>query len=105
MTVKYGALEPDARRDHKTSVYRTLDLNDQEIWHLGDERVGRPRGKDVIARAEITVEDVRSHGLLVEADDKPPRHANIAGWPAPKDEYRTRAMELARDATLRIRAS
>ena len=100
--MKPRAFQP-APKDHKTSVFRTVDLAEEEVWRLADEHAAGDRGK-AEARAVLLVRQVTDAGLRVEPDDIPPRHANLAGWPTAKDEWKSIAQELAADATLRVRA-
>ncbi len=45
------------------------------------------------------VRDVASVGLRLVADDNPPRHADIAGWPTEKDATMSAAQQLASSST------
>lgn len=100
--VKPRAFQP-AAKDNKTSVFRTIDLAEEEVWRLADEHAAGDRGK-AEARAVLLVRQVTDAGLRVEPDDIPPRHANLAGWPTAKDEWKSIAQELAAEATLIVRA-
>ncbi len=100
--VKARALHP-ARRDHKTSVFRVDGLSERHIWELGDAHVARARDKPLLARADLFVRQVARVGLRVEAQEPPPRHANISGWPAEKHNWMSVALELAALATLKLR--
>jgi len=102
--VKWRAFSPHPG-DHKTSVFRVQGLTESEIWSLGDEHVGRPSGNEILALAELSVEQITNAGLLVEPAEPPPRHANIANWPVEKDEWMSKAQELAAVAILRLRAA
>lgn len=99
--VKHRALEP-APEDHKTSVYRITGLSPAEIWTLGEVHVATPRGKKLLARADLSQRAIESVGLALEIDNIPPRQGNITGWPVEKDEWRSLALELAALATLVI---
>jgi len=92
-----------ARRNRKTSVSRVQGLEDREIWKLGDVCVALPQGTNLRARADLLVADVVNVGLRVEAEQPPPRHANIIDWPAEKDALMSCAQELAAVAILRLR--
>jgi hypothetical protein len=89
--------------DLRTSVFRTYDLSDDEIWTLGLDRVAYPSGRTLYGRAELNVASVMSVGLQVEADDVPLRHASICGWPREKDHQKSLAQELAANAVLKLR--
>jgi hypothetical protein len=100
--VKAKALEPGPL-DHCTSVFRTIGLDEPSIWQLGDTHVATPRKKVILARADLTVAQIRSVGLEVEPDNDPARHALIRGWPSEKPAWRSRAQELAAIASLRAK--
>ncbi len=100
--VKPRALEP-AKGDQKTSVFRTYDLAEEEIWSIGDRHVAIPQSKMLLGRAELLVRDIQSVGLDLEPDDKPPRHASIIGWPIEKNEWKSLSQVLAALAVLRVR--
>lgn len=100
--MKPRAFQP-ARKDYKTSVFRTIDLAEEEVWRLADKHAAGDRRK-AEPRAVLLVHQVTDAGLRVEPDDIPPRHANLAGWPTAKDEWKSVAQELAAKATLRVRA-
>jgi hypothetical protein len=78
-------------------------LTDGEIWALGDEYINLPLGSALLARAELSVEQITTIGLHVESAEPPPRHANIRDWPVGKDERMSKAQELAAVAILRLR--
>jgi len=102
--VKPRAFHP-AARDHKTSIFRVQELTGRQIWSLGDKYVASPLGKDLRARAELSVAQIIEVGLQVEPAEPPPRHANIADWPSEKHEWMSRAQELAAVAILRLRGT
>jgi hypothetical protein len=102
--VKPHAFHP-APADHKTSVFRVQGLTESEIWSLGEEHIQSPSGGELRARAELLVAQIAGVGLQVEPQEPPQRHANIAGWPAEKDELMLKAQELAAVATLRLRTA
>lgn len=103
---RWKLFEP-ARIDNSTSVFRTEGLGEPEIWQLGDVHA-TVDGRQPVARAELTPRDVSEVSLSIEADDSPPRHAAIVGWPDRKDALMERMRELASAlasrAVLRIRA-
>ena len=81
----------------ETSTFRVAGLDEDAIWMLGDMHVASTQGP-LVASAMIGEHDVRSAGLAIDADDTPPRHANIVGWPEEKDARKELAM-LLRDAS------
>lgn len=84
--VKPRAFQP-ARKDYKTSVFRIIDLAEEEVWRLADEHAAGDRGK-AEARAVLLVHQVTDAGLRVESDDIPPRHAKR--WPSRDSSVATR---------------
>ena len=49
----------------------------------------------------VTVQEV---GLKIDADNDPPRHANIVGWPKEKSARKLMALESSERATLKLRS-
>jgi len=84
-------------------VFRLQELTESQIWSLGDRYVASPFGKDLRARAELSVAQIIEVGLQVEPAEPPPRHANITNWPIEKHAWMSRAQELAAVAILRLR--
>lgn len=81
------------------------ELSDRQIWAMGDQFAAAPTGRVLIGRAELSDGNVTSVGeLYLERDDQLPRHANIAGWPEGKDEWKSLAQELAAMARLSVRS-
>ena len=62
-----------------------------------------PSGRPLLGRAEIKAQDASDVGLGIEPDSKPPRHANLVGWPNEKHERMSMAQELAARASLVVR--
>ena len=60
---------------------------------------------NILAMAELSVAQITSIGLRVEPDEPPPRHASMTHWPVGKDEWMSKAQELAAVATLRLRGT
>jgi hypothetical protein len=84
-----------------TSVFTIRSLPEAAVWELAQACVAMP-GRTVHARADVRVRDVTDVSLEVVLDNTPPRHANIAGWPAEKSARKLRAEELAARATLKL---
>jgi hypothetical protein len=79
-------------------------MEDVEIWQVGDEVVGRPRGKNPLARADFEAISLIGLNLSIEADaEVHPRHANVCGWPKEKDEQKALALDLCAQSKLRLR--
>jgi hypothetical protein len=106
-TASTGRVSPrafhPAARDHKTSVLRVQELTERQIWSLGDQYVAVPLGKELRARAELSVAQTIEVRLQVEPAEPPPRHANIVDWPIEKHEWMSCTQELAALTILRLR--
>ena len=96
-TVKHAAFMPPGSK--RLSVFRIHDLQENEVWSLGDTL----RTEPPLGRADIKALDVAETGLTVDADDIPPRHANIIGWPDESSEIKLKALVLAEKALLRLK--
>ena len=78
------------------------DLQEGEIWSVGDD-VGRARGRNVVARADIKDSAVKLAGLSIDLTPGVHRnHVDACGWPIEKDEQKSIAVELCM-ATLQVR--
>ncbi len=98
--VKYSVFMPSSNR--RLSVFRISGISVQEVWKIG-ETVGSQRASSLLARADIKATAVIDIGLEIDADDIPPRHANIVGWPDEDSEIKLRAVELAEKAQLHLK--
>ena len=94
--------------DSKTSVFRHYSDDLDTLWAVADAELGASRR--VRAAAFVTAAQVRKALLDVEAEEPPPRHANIFGWPAVGDDpdhfkalCKAFALSLAQVATLHRR--
>lgn len=99
--VKYGAFLPASSGE--TSVFRTSELSDSQIWNLGDIYVAQQRKMPALGRGDILSSVIFERGLKITADNNPPRHANIIGWPEEKSKQKLIAIELAANATLHLK--
>jgi hypothetical protein len=80
----------------ETSVFRIDDLEEKEIWELGEEHVPlHVDGQPHPGRAEFIALHVSEVGLSLDPGDIPPRHADIVGWSEEKEVVKQTAMELA----------
>ncbi len=95
--VKHNAFMPAG--NGKTSVFRTMGLNEAETWVIG-EVVAQRRGQTLHARGDIVAADVAKAKLSVVPSEPPPRHANIENWPAEKSAQKLKAIDLADAAKL-----
>jgi hypothetical protein len=75
----------------------TVSINGQgRLAYSGLFGPNRIRGIEVFdARAQFTPAAARAIGLQLEADDHPPRHVGIHGWPKNKDNKLQLAQLLA----------
>lgn len=94
--VKYAAYIPN--RNGETSVFRTSGIANDEIWDIGDREVSIKRGKPILGRADIRVNNVVKKDLKIIPSEPPVRHANIIGWPDERSKQRVIAIELAAES-------
>ena len=90
------------------SVTRHREATALELWQFGRD-VAALREQSLYGRSDILASDCVVGPLSVVPDpilppDEPfnPNHANIAGFPAAKDDQKALAIELARKASKRI---
>jgi hypothetical protein len=104
MKAKPGAFLPSASR--KTSAAAIDGLSADEIWKIGDVLAskGKPPRSGPRARADFDAEALVEAKLTIEGDPSPhPRHINLCGWPANKDEQKAIAMLLCNRSILQKR--
>jgi hypothetical protein len=100
-TVKHNAFMPN--REGQTSIYRIIDLDNPEIFKIGQRFVADQMNKPLLGRADIKVSTILEKDLSVISDPDPhPRHANIVDWPEEREKYRLIAVELADEAELHL---
>jgi hypothetical protein len=82
-----------SREQQETSVFRHDGNPSDELWAIGDAHLGRAYHGAAIMK----VRDVKAASLDVSADEPPPRHAVIKGWPWLDDDRlrKARQMEVA----------
>lgn len=90
-SVKWQAFKP---KNHETSVYRTSDLSEPDIWDIGRD-VETMSGRSLRGRADIRTSSVLEISLDVIDSIPPPLHANIVGWPIDEAEIKQKALELS----------
>jgi hypothetical protein len=88
--------------DRTVSVVSIGGLSAAIIWEIGDRKVAAPSNRTVRARADLASRDVHAH-LTIDADNNPPRHRTITGWPPVDSEQQLLALELANAARLVVR--
>jgi hypothetical protein len=87
----------------KTSIYRTKELAEAEVWTLGDDYVTKLHSGhlSVLARADTQAQKILELDLKIDPDGVPhPRHANIVSWPDGQEVRQMNAVSLARSAQL-----
>jgi hypothetical protein len=101
--VKPAAFLP-SMSDRETSVFRHGIEPKAALWRIGNEMT---RGRTLHGAAIVRTADVRSAQLAVVADEPPPRHAVVNGWPwiendpeLQKAQQKERAVILASKAIL-----
>jgi hypothetical protein len=86
------------RQRFETSLYRTVDLSDQDVWELAKRLVEPSKKKPTLGCAQLQCSAVTSNGLHAIADEPPERHAVIVGWPEgdeKKSERKSLQLKLA----------
>jgi len=88
--------------DLRLSVFRIDGLQLEEIWEIGQKKVmdAMHQLKVLYGIADVKVSKVQENNLKVDPDNRPPRHANIIGWPEEKEKQKIIAQELAAEAKL-----
>jgi hypothetical protein len=91
----------------QTSVYRTQEMAESEIWQVGDEFVTKlhPEHRPVLGRADISASEVLAVDLrIVPVPDPHPRHADIEGWPSEDEQVEMKLAYLSSKARLVVRS-
>ena len=78
LMAKPSAFLPNST-DRATSVFRHGNHPRESLWSNGNEYAARAR--TLYGAAIFKARHVRSAMLEVAAQEPPPRHANIVGWP------------------------
>ena len=95
--------------ERQTSVYRTINCEETEIWSIGAEHVENPGKKRfILARGDLLAQTVYSQDLRIVPHPFPhPHHANIVNWPnGENSEHRkAKALLLAQASMLILRPS
>ena len=82
----------------ETSVFRHGSEPRAALWAIGDEHAAGNRS--VHAAAIVKACDVKAAMLDVVADEPPPRHAAIRGWPWLDDDVELQKAQQKERATL-----
>ncbi|MCY3728899.1 MAG: hypothetical protein OXF97_07895 [Nitrospira sp.] len=95
--------------ERQTSVYRTIDCEETEIWSIGHRYVENPvKNRFILARGDLFAQTVYNEGLRIVPHRFPhPRHANIVNWPNEESSElrRAKALLLAQASMLVVRPS
>jgi hypothetical protein len=70
-------------RDRETSVSRHGKSPSERLWQIGKEAAG---DRPLYGASVFEARAVRAAGLDVIAEEPPPRHAAIIGWPWIEDD-------------------
>jgi hypothetical protein len=97
--VKHAAFLPSA--DRETSVFRHNGDPAGDLWAIGAEHLGRV----FYGAAVVAAREVRAASLEVSADEPPPRHAVIKGWPQLDDPDLQKAQQKERALLIAAKAS
>jgi len=88
-------------REGETSVYRTQDLKEDEIFKIGRTYVAEKRNKPLKGRADIQASNVFDQNLnILPQPEVHQRHCSIVDWPEDKAKIKEIALKLAAKATL-----
>ena len=96
--VKPSALLPNPK-NAETSVFRHGSESSESLWRIGDQYLAGSR--TLHGAAIFKAKHVRDASLEVSAQEPPPRHANIVGWPlSQNDPEMTKAERIERAALI-----
>jgi len=84
--------------DRETSVFRHGSEPRAALWAIGDEHAARNR--TLYGATIVKARDVRAALLEVIADEPPPRHAAIRGWPWLDDDLELQKAQQKERAVL-----
>ena len=94
-------------KDRETSISRHDSGSPEKLWKLGSEAAGK---RELYGAAIFKAHTVRQAQLEVKADEPPPYHGVITGWPWDDDEptelkakQKSMALVIASQATLLLR--
>ncbi len=100
-SVRHNAFMPN--KHGETSVYRTIALNAEKIYDLGERFVAPARKKPIKGWADILASRIMEQQLRVDPKPHPHhRHANIVDWPEDREKNRLIAIKLASESELHL---
>ncbi|GEM_PF-5457225 len=100
--VLYPAFLP-SEKTGTASVYRTVALNELEIWGIDKKYISGMRRDEKVSkgRADVIAKVILENGLsLIPLSEPHPRHADISNYPGEKGQIRLIAMKIAEASTL-----
>jgi len=75
------------------SSFRIDALTESQIWDIGEWIQSQQKTpKTLYGRGDIVAASVKSTGLSLQAQEPPPRHANLIGW---TQDDKSSQMEIA----------
>ena len=77
-------------------------MSEEDVWQMAARHIEKESIR-TRARADLKIETVLKHGLEVEKDEPPLRHANIIQWPSSKEERILITLQLAAEAILVVK--
>ena len=68
-------------KDNVLSAFRISELNEAQIFSLGEQFVGNPQIRNVLAYAALRAQEFLVEGLGLTPTAEPhPRHVDVEGW-------------------------
>ncbi len=68
-------------KDNVLSVFRVDELNETQAVSLGEEFVGKPQGRPILAYANLHAQEYKAIDLILTPTVQPhPRHVDVLGW-------------------------
>ena len=103
--VLFPAFVP-SKKTHRTSVYWSSNVSENEMWAIAATYVAPARGP-IAGRADLNSLAVyQESAMFVTLTGMPhARHADIAGWDSDRRKARLQAMKLADASALVMQAS
>jgi len=90
------------KQDRETSVFRHGSEPQEQLWAIGSDVAGE---RYLYGAAIVKTRDVREARLIVHADEPPPRHAVITGWPWDENDQKLQKAKQKEIAELLVSKS
>lgn len=87
----------------ETSVYRTNELTENNIWEIATRHVESEKRKAKAIACGLAKQYVEWGLKVVSVPTPHPAHADIVAWPSEKDHQMQIAKEITKDLHLTIR--